>query len=229
MTMPRTTLALCVLIAGCQTARMPLPESLTEQWPVQGRQGWKIQESISFGPYAAVDMDRSWTRGRDRDIPVYEGNERQQHYAFTLTDDGSAAWLVKCRTALARHAITTPAVDVELRNRSRLDCALTEAEGKRTWQLTMKEDREEPLAGSLHTDDDAFTVRGTTALEGGLPSAETSGYHLTHGSRPVAAVEVVNKGSVALDPTLSPETRSLLSAAAAALLLLDELRGSLDV
>lgn len=225
----RAVVALCLLLTACQAARMPLPDGLSERWPVEGRQGWMIQESLRFGPYTAVEVDRSWTRGRDREVPVYEGNDREQQYAFTLADNGRAAWLVKCRAALVKRTVRTPVVDVDLKNRSRLDCALTEADGPTTWLLTLEETNEKPLEGRLHIEGDEISVRGTTALEGSLRTQETSGYNITHGGRPVAAVEVVNSGSVTLAPSLESQSRSLLAAAAAALLLLEELRGSLEV
>lgn len=209
---------------------MPLPEGLAaaERWPVQGRQGWKIHERLNFGPYAAEDVDRSWTRGRDREVALYEGNDREQHYSFVLNEQGSATWLVKCRSGLEKRMVATPAVDVNLKNRSNLDCAITVADGSETWLLTLTESNERPLEGFLENGSRRFDVRGTNALEGSLPVPQTSGYHISDGTRVVGAVEVVNNGAVVLDGSLDVSTRSMLSAAATALLLLEELRTSLE-
>lgn len=247
-------LALISLLAACQTARMPLPDELSggERWPVQGRQGWKIQERLQFGPYAAEDVDRSWTRGRDLEVMIYERNRRKQTYSFTLAEQGSAAWHAACSTSLDRRTVHTPDVDLEFEDRSQLDCELTEAGGSATWLLVLGERYADPLEGRLYENltgltegtadsrgptgmrrgadagPSSFHVRGTKALDGGLPSGTTSGYLIESGTGAVAAVEVVNDGSVTLRPTLDPEERSLLSAAAAALLLLEELRSVLD-
>lgn len=240
------------LLASCQAARMPLPDGLAgaERWPVQGRQGWKINERLQFGPYAAVDVKRSWTRGRDHAAGAYERNSREQSYSFSLAEHGADRWLVKCSTSFDRKSVHTPAIDVDLSNRSRLDCALTSRDDSATWLLALRETRERPLEGRLSLDSGKlagpastaglhatatnadpppdFLVRGTTALAGSLPTPETSGYLIEHHGRPAAAIEVINHGAVVLDATLEAETRSLLSAASAALLLLEELRSVSD-
>lgn len=219
-----------VLLSACQAARMPLPDDLTagERWTVKGRQGLKLRETLRFGPYEAAGVRRSWTLGRDRGSDVVERHERNQHYSFALREDGVDAWLVKCETAHERGTVRTPIVDVDVRNRSRLSCALTEAVGSRTWLLTLAEDRERPLEGVLEGDASTFTVRGTSNLQKGLPGGSTSGYYITSGDRVVAAVEVVNSGSVTLHPSLDSELKALLSAASAALLLLEELRSDVE-
>lgn len=251
---PFALVALLSLLAACQSARMPLPDELSggETWPVQGRQGWKLQERLHFGPYAAENVDRSWTRGRDLEVMIYERNRRKQTYSFTLAEQGSAVWHADCSTSLDRRTVHTSDVDLEFEDRSRLDCELAEAGGSARWLLVLGERYADPLEGRLYEDlggitdgtagsrgptgthrgadigPSSFQVRGTKALDGGLPSGTTSGYLIESGTGAVAAVEVVNNGSVTLRPTLDPAQRSLLSAAAAALLLLEELRSVLD-
>lgn len=219
-------IVLFVLLPACQVARIPVPDDLTdgERWAVEGRQGLKLRERLHFGPYEAADVRRSWTRGRDRGSEVVERRERRQYYSFALREEGVDTWLVKCETEFERGTVRTPIMDLDLRNRSRLSCALTDAVSSETWLLTLTEDREQPLEGRLEGDASTFTVLGTSNLENSLPGASTSGYYITAAGRPVAAVEVVNRGSVTLHPSLESETKALLSAASAALLLLEELR-----
>lgn len=222
--------ALCIVTGGCQVARMPLPDDLlsSERWTVEGRQGLKLRERLRFGPYEAQNVDRSWTRGRDRVSEPFERNERNQRYSFVLKQNGESKWLVKCSTALDKGSVRTPIVDVDVKNRSTLDCAVTDANGSDTWLLALKETRERPLEGRLFTDTEAYEVRGTTALKNSLATPATSGYYFMADSRTVAAVEVVNKGSVTLHSVVAPDRKSLFSAAAAALLLLEDLRESIE-
>lgn len=221
-------LALFIVLPACQAARIPLPDDLAagERWAVKGRQGLKLRETLRFGPYEAAGVHRSWTRGRDRGSDVVESRERRQYYSFALREGGVDTWLVKCETAHEKGTIRTPIVDLDLRNRSSLSCALTEAAGSETWLLTLAEDRERPLEGRLYSESDTsmFTIRGTSNLQKSLPGASTSGYYITSSDGAMAAVEVVNSGSVTLHPSLVSEKRALLSAASAALLLLEELR-----
>jgi hypothetical protein len=55
---------------------------------------------------------------------------------------------------------------------------------------------------------------------------ETTGYVIEWQNRPVAAVEVINDGSVRLHPELAEEHRRPVVAAIAALLLYEELRAT---
>ena len=227
---------------------MPLPDGLagSERVPVHGRNGWQFKERLQFGPYEAVHVKRSWTRGRDEAVGLYERNSRDQSYSFTLAEHGAEAWLVQCSTSFDRQTVRTPAVDVDLANRSKLDCALTASDESATWLLALREARERPLEGRLTRDGGKlaatapadlpstvtsspqrptdFLGRGTTALAGSNPSAATSGYVIEQSGRPVAAVEVVNRGAVVLDAALETTSRTLLAATSAALLLLEELR-----
>lgn len=223
------TLLLLVLPA-CQTARIPVPDELADgdRWTVHGRQGWKLRESVRFGPYEAIDVRRSWTRGRDRGSDFVQERDRRQNFSFALREEGVVTWLVKCESALESASIHTPVVDLDLRNRSLLNCALSESEGTQTWLLSLAEDRERPLEGRLENEVSSFVVRGTSKLQKSLPSPSTSGYYVTSGDRTVAAVEVVNRGLVTLLPSLESGTKSLLSAASAALLLLEELRAEAE-
>lgn len=68
-------------------------------------------------------------------------------------------------------------------------------------------------------------VTGTNRLAGtSLPNGETTGYVFESAGSPVAAVEVINDGSVRLAHDMAPGLRGPVSAAVSALLLLEELR-----
>jgi hypothetical protein len=219
-----------LLLDGCTTAQMQVAPELqdSERLAVSGRQGSKIDEHLWFGPYEATAVDRSWVRGSDLQVLLYEGNKRRQRFTFTLREDGVDRWEVDCHASLVRRVIHTDVVDVEARNRSRLDCELQslDAAGER-WDLALSETRERPLAGFLSHDAEEIEVLGTRALEGGLPLAATTGYEVRSSGRPVAAVEVINDGAVWLYGTGAGERRSVLAATAAALLLLEDLRARL--
>ena len=227
----RYTALAMLLLAGCQAARMPLPEDFppTERWTVEGRQGFKIREHLRFGPYEAASIKRSWTRGRDRGASVLERSERNQHFSFVLRESKVDDWYVKCEAALAASKVRVLGVEVNVDDRSRLNCALTSAgENEETWLLELSEQDENPLEGRLKNGSEEIVVRGTRKLEKALPAAVTSGYYVVEGGRTIGAVEVINRGAVILDNGLPTARRSLLSAAAGALLLVEDLREQLD-
>lgn len=223
-----------VATAGCTTARMPVDETLAsgEYLTVEGRQGWKIHERITFGSYATENVDRSWTKGSGFAINEVEMNRRRQTFSFTLFGAGSPLYTVACEVRLRHGEVNTPIVDVEFRNRSKVDCLLDAAdtgEPDRTdWTLALEERGEKPLTGVLSSRGGAFDVSGTNKLKGGLPVSFTTGYYIRRDGRDIGAVEVVNDGAVRIKADLSATDKHAVAAASAALLLLEDLRASIE-
>jgi hypothetical protein len=113
-------------------------------------------------------------------------------------------------------------------NTSELLCDLRSlgADGD-TWMLDLSETQERPLQGVLRRGRTELRVEGANRLERGPATWETAGYHLSLDGRNLAAVETLNDGSVWLARSLEPELRGVVAATAAALLLFEDLRGSL--
>lgn len=215
---------------GCRTAHMPITAELgqADRLAVQGRQGWKINETITFGPFQAVDIDRSWVRGGDFEFKAYEANSRRQQFSFVMSDNGREQLGASCEVNLGAQTIRTDVVDVELRNRSDVFCSLyPSGMAARDWVMNLQEKGDNPLKGFLEVDDRTYEVMGTNKLQGGLPAETTSGYTIRTQGRVVAAVEVIGDGAVVLAAGLDEEERALLTATAAALLVVEDLRAHL--
>lgn len=221
---------LLAVLAACQAARTPLPEGLraAPRMHVEGRQGWKIDQRLRFGPYEAHPVDRSWTRGRDVRVLTVGRSRRRQRYAFTLREQGREPWRVECEAFLRTRSVDLGVVQVEPENASALDCRLRPLGGVgEEWWMVLDEEGERPLRGTLQDGERVLDVVGTNRLERALPVRSTTGYRIAEEERDLAAVEVVNDGAVWLDPGLTPAERSPLAAATAALLLLEDLRETL--
>ena len=216
-----------LLLAGCRTARMPVPAALAtaERYAVEGRQGLKVGEQLRFGPFEAREIDRTWVRGGDLEVVGLEFNRRLQRYAFVLQGGAAERWAVSCETTLRRRIIDGEDIQTTLRDRSKLDCTLEGGRAER-WTLSLSDRRDQPLAGTLSSGATDLAVRGTKKLAGGLPAESTTGYEIGMGDQPVAAVEVIGDGAVWLTQT-DGVPRDVLAAVAAALLLLEDLRAHL--
>jgi len=209
---------------------MPVPDALsaTERLPVQGRQGWKIKEHLRFGAYQAHAIDRSWVRGGDVQILAYDGSKRKQYYTFVLREGQIDRWRVSCEAFLRRQALSTGVADVELKNRSELECRLFSLEDpSEEWLLALTERGERPLTGSLSKGSTKLEVQGTRALQQGTRADATTGYQVLDAGQPVGAVEVVNDGAVWLRDEARTDRRGVLPATLAVLLLLEDLRAHL--
>lgn len=209
--------ALLVLLAGCRTAALPVPDALdaaplTVERPAVRTPGAELR----FGAYAATDVERSWTGRRGARGTRSRAGAARADYAFTLTGDG-ASLRVTCETHA--HDVTVEGgVDVALAAGEALDCTVRDDGDRPHARLRLRGDHGVPLAGTLTAAGASFRVEGTRRLAGGLPGTDTSGYHFFDGERAVGAVETFNAGRVWL-ADVAPGRRALLAAAAAALLL----------
>lgn len=224
-------------LGACATAQLALPEGLAasaEAYPVQGRQGWKLQERVSFGGYEAVEVQRSWTRGGDgrvggRDVSAVS-SRRAQEFGFRLNEGGAPRWAVACQGELRSAGLDVAGVEVRPIDRSSVQCELRPIGGGAPWRLALAESGERPLSGTVEGGETTFQVRGTDRVAGGrLPAPGTMGYHLLAGDgRARGAVQTADDGTVWLDTSLAPAERSVLAATATALLLVEELRATLS-
>lgn len=223
--------AVFLLAGGCRTARMEVPAELAglSALPVEGRQGWKVNERISFGDYEARDVDRSWTRGSDFRVLTYSSSKRRQSYEFTLSASGSPRVNVRCEAAFRERGADVRGVEIVGTDRSALECSLRALDDPDdVWTMRLAEERERPMNGSLRGTGASFEVIGTNRVAGGvLPVENASGYRFQQDGRPRAAVDVLGDGAVYLGAS-DRRSRDLLAAAAAALLLHENLRVTVD-
>ncbi len=220
------------LSLGCvSTARMSVPPGLASAptWPVSGRQGWKLNETVAFGPFRAQAVRRSWTRGSDWKVAAYEQSQRRQTFSFTLVGQGRDLLKGEFQTTLRRRGLDV-GVDIDLQNRSALEGKLRGV-GDGTpavWTLQLQEDGERPWAGTVTGGSVVLRVTGTTRLEGSpLPLDRPSGYVISLADRELAAVDVVDDGRVRFAAGMDPALEPVVAGTAAALLLAEELRSTL--
>jgi hypothetical protein len=206
---------------------MPIPDSLSaaEPMPVAGRQGLRVQQRLQFGPYQAHQVERSWTRGRERGSTVIVRQvERRQDYSFRLARDGGDLWSASCRVSLDALRLEAGGVRISPADDSAIACTLRSLIEGDDWELKASERWDRPLSGTISRRGETMELVGTNRLQGSWPTGMTTGYQIRSEGEVVAAVEVINRGAVWLGPALELERRDLLAAVSASLLLLEDLR-----
>jgi len=225
-------------LPACRAAHMPIPEELipVTTMPVSGRQGFLPGRHLSFGAFEVRELDRSWTRGRERDdegpvgLRTAEGQYRQR-YAFHLYDGDREIWRAQCQTDAQAVARETALANVtEVRRALSLECLFTPPDSAApTWRLALEATGERPPAGAMAGEGRRFQVEGIAALQGtSIASGRPSGYYVLDGVRALAAIEVLNDGAVRIALDLSPADRDAIGGAAMALLLFDDLQDVTD-
>jgi hypothetical protein len=116
-------------------------------------------------------------------------------------------------------------LEIEVIGEQTLLGLLKERGSDASWKLALGQSTgRRSLGGVLAKGDLRITVQGHHRLsQTPLPISEPAGYILSLGGEAVAAVEVINRGAVWIHPAVKPEIRGVLAAAAAALLLHQDL------
>jgi hypothetical protein len=98
--------------------------------------------------------------------------------------------------------------------------------GERLSKLVMEQSRHELVMQGIMTDGDTQINISVTYKIAGSPFklGDPTGYVFRIGGRPVGAVEVINKGTVWLNNSVKPETRSTLAATSAVLLMYQDVK-----
>ncbi len=225
-------LLISMLMTGCQPARMLVPPDLQQNsyfYECEGRQGFKFNEDFIFGPYAVTNVRRGWTRTDSWIVGKFETRHARQNYEYRVTGPGPDVWYGQAATGVSRSDIRQAALGGEFLWGLTYDLNFvvrigTETPG-RVWTLIMSQEASDRVFTGVLTDEiTTYRVEGIDSLEGSsMPLGEAAGYLFTLDGIHVAAVEVINKGSVRLSVLLDDFESDLLATAATALLLYQDI------
>jgi hypothetical protein len=227
-------------LSGCQVAHMALPQDLPSQsskLTVEGRHLLIFRDSIRFGLYHVTDIHRGWTKGKGFSISFgtteYGSSEAKQKYEFSINESGRATWDVRCATGANWSQLETQGFlggrfAIEFSSNQQLVCTLKQEGSGKLSKLVMAQSASANqtalqgimIDGANRVDISATHKLDTTPLQVSMPT----GYIFHIRGRPVGAVEVINKGTVWLNNSVTPETRSALAATSAVLLLYQDIK-----
>lgn len=215
-------------------AHMALPTDLkseSREMAVEGRSLMLFSKSFQFGPYRVTDVHRGWVSGKGFSIWGYSSSEAEQKYEFSMVEAGLADWVVQCTTdadwsQLETRGFLGGGLGIEMSSNRQLVCTLEHEDDGGPSRLFMAQSaRDKVLTGIMKGGAAQIDISATHKLEGSpLKAGEPTGYVFHIGGRPVGAVEVINKGTVWLDGSETPEIRSALAATSAALLLYQDIK-----
>ncbi len=221
-------LTAALYLSGCSAARMAVPADLKESSQMlvcKGRGGF--DESFTMGAYNIREVKRGWTRKSAWGFLGYSSSNARQNFEFTLVTPGGEQWQGQGATNLKLKELEREAwggtLKSTLSEKENLVARCSGPAGE--WTLVLSLDTEENLLkGIFNSGNQTYQITGTHKLAGSpMPLYDASGYLISRGGRQLAAVEVINNGAVWLSRDLSGGERDLLAAAAAALLLYQDL------
>lgn len=227
-------------LSGCQTAHMALPQDLqgeSSELTVEGRSLLIFGNSFDFAPYHVTDVNRGWTKGKGFSISSgtteFGSSEAKQKYEFSVNESGRATWEVQCATEADWSQLETEGFlgggfAIEFSSNKQLVCTLKQEGGEKPSKLVMAQSasaNETALQGIMTNGATKIDISATHRLDSTPLQVRTpTGYIFHIAGRPVGAVEVINKGTVWLHNSVTPEIRSALAATSAVLLLYQDLK-----
>ena len=213
------------VLSACTPAQMRVPEGFgpaATAYPVDGLSPRRVDSPITFGPYAARSVREGGTLTWSVPLGDLDLSREGQRLAFSLESEGEELVNVACkrRAWTLSHGRDEP-LEVDLTELSGpwMECDLNDGQGGATLALTR---RGHKVDGTLRRGSgEALTVAGQNALEGSpIPLDRPAGFVVRgSGTRVLAAVDGLNRGSVYLGDDLDAEQRHLLAAASVALLM----------
>jgi hypothetical protein len=226
-------------LGGCKVAHMALTkdfQSGSNALAVEGRSLSFISKSFHFGQYDVTDIHRGWTRGKGLSISKdsdskLSASEAKQKYEFSFNEPDRATWGVQCATQAGWSKLETKGFlgggfGIEFSSHRQLVCALDQDGGVKLSKLVMAQSADETALDGIMTDGATrIDISPTHKLDTTpLQVSEPTGYFFHINGRTVGAVEVINKGTVWINNSVTPETRSALAAASAVLLLYQDVK-----
>jgi len=229
-----------LLLSGCKTAHMALPQNLqgeTSELIVEGRSLLIFRDSFDFAPYHVKDFSRGWTRGKGFSVSSgsteFSSSEAKQKYEFSVNESDRPTWAAQCATTADWSQLETQGFlggrfGVEFSSNQQLVCTLKQEGSEKFSKLVMAQSasaNETALQGIMTDGATRIDISATHKLDTTSLRVRTpTGYIFHIKGRPVGAVEVINTGTVWLNNSVTPETRSALAATSAVLLLYQDLQ-----
>jgi hypothetical protein len=221
-------------LGGCQMAHIPIPDAFlseSSELPIEGRSLFMFGKSFQFGSYHITDIHRGWTKGKSFSILGYKSSEAEQKYEFSFNESDRTPWVVQCTTEadwdqLKSRGFIGKGLTIELSSNRQLACTLEQENGEKLSKLVMgQSSNEKELQGRMTDGATQIEITSIHKLSTSpFPASDPTGFMLHVDGQPVGAVEVINKGRIWMNNSVTPEVQRALAATSAVLLLYQDIK-----
>ncbi|MEE9543918.1 MAG: hypothetical protein V3V95_09080, partial [Thermodesulfobacteriota bacterium] len=205
-------------------------ESASSKMTVDGRRGLKaFNSTMNFGPYNVTNIHKGWTRGEGFSILGFGSSKAKQKYEFSIGESGSPVWNVQCASGAKWKKLKGflgEGITTEFGVNKQLICIMEQVGTNELARLVMKQTRKElVMEGVMTAGGNKIDISVIYKVEGSpFKLSDPTGYTFHIDGRPVGAVEVMNAGTVWLNNSVGPETRTALASASAVLLMYQDIK-----
>lgn len=225
-----TCLAVVVLLAACTAPRMrvdPALEAAASAYPVYGRSGWLLDQRLHFGEFSAGPVSRGWTKGYDYPFIIRFTGAREK-LRFPVSDGLGNEAMAHCIGRLREQdlRIFRDYFDVNTNTADTFACTLrvNDSVDYDFYAANLNVQQNvgyKTMEGSVTGGAEPIGLQSVWQLSSGQRwlATEPLGVEFLRQGEVIGAVETVNEGRVWLGDELDQESRLVIGAVAAALLL----------
>lgn len=218
--------------AACTTPQMMVNRELrqnADSWNVKGKQGWMINQKLSFGPFATGKVSRGWTRSYDIPFFVRFKGSRERFHFEQKGPEGSlvvhTVQSIKSKEVEFLKGFFSIPIDFK----DAFTGTIGTESNPAVWTFVINNPNDqffgEKSEGYLSDGNILYKIREVRQnnKKRDVKWGSIFGYEVFRNGKAVAGIETINNGRVWLDKSLDGEETQLLAAFAAALLLRSEL------
>ena len=225
--------ALLIIIGmGCTVPHMQVDDDLQKnaiRYEVEGRNGWLVNQKLSFGEYQSGKVHRSWTKGYDFPFFIRFSGAKEK-LQFTMKDGQGNAVEIFCLGKLREQDLMLfhKYFDMKIKTKDAFtgSVALNKSKSFDFFVANLNQNNWfKEAQGMVHGDNLHIKIKPVKHLDNNQRSLDSQvpGFEFVLDGKVVGAVETLNKGEVWLSADLNREQKLVLAGVASALLLRSEL------
>nr|WKN34102.1 hypothetical protein K4G66_17120 [Tunicatimonas sp. TK19036] len=215
---------------GCSSSMM-VNDTLvndSQTLTVEGRQGWLINQKLSFGPYQSEEVKRGWTFSYD--IPfLVQFKGAKEKLQFQLNEGEHRASVYCLGKATQRELpMLEDMFRLSLKDQNVFAGAIVTDYSATPWEFLVQKNYNKlparDFTGTLQNQNTQIDLREIQhTAQGKNTWGEPLGYEFVLDGEVIGAVEVLNKGRIIIKNSASDEMKLLVASTSAALLLRSDL------
>jgi len=219
--------------AACSVPQISVHEDLKTDaavYEVKGRQGWLVNQRLSFGEFQTGKVNRSWTKGYDFPFIVRFTGAKEK-LSYSLQDAVGNEAEIFCLGKLREQELTLfhEYFDINIKAKDAFtgSVVIDETLSYDFYMANLNQNnwfRE--AKGWLQGEGISIEIRPIQQLANGQRSLDMQvpGFEFVLQEEVIGAVEVINNGRIWLSNNLNPDQKIVLASVASALLLRSELQ-----
>lgn len=233
---PLAMLLLLLLVSvGRLSAQTDLPDNAISHI-VKGRNGWMINQTLSFGPYQSGKVKRNWISAPSFEFVVRLAKAKEKFH-FEMSDDQGNSAEVYMSGQLQRKELRLfdGSMSLMLPDRDIFAGAIFINGEAQPWEFYMENPNKqivlEKVEGEISNGRETIEIEESRYITGGKKQhigGQALAFKFVQNGRILGVVEVINKGKVILDDSLSTQQKLLVANAAAAILLRQNLADAVE-